>query len=512
MKQLILSLFLLTCLVACAQDLHRPVQIGQTARNQKVGKGFQIEDTLLSKGVVRFSAIPGSGDVLGVDDSGYVARFAGVGLPDSLALTDGYILTIHYPDTTLSQSLSILNRDNYYFVLKEDLGAGEFTALVYFSDNIINVVSVDSSVSSLSTFSGDIMSNVFTSQQSTRFIYSGDGYSNSISADETGMFLTTDGIGAERPFIRLDEHILLAIEGKPAGINIRQDSDSGSVIISGDAITMPNLSGSGSVVGIDENGLLSRTSGGGGAGIDELYVDNGRLYAVSGTDTLSTNITYLNNPDTTTWRLGNISGEAVPQSSITGDNGQVQIFSLYNNNMQSLGYFQGDIIDFIRFSEFEASRFTMKPDTIFIGTETNAGRVLIGGMYNTEFMGIETNTFDGIVEVSAPITYLVGDGPSGVLRMEITGGSGYLFYSNYGTSDIAFSIMPDEPAVTCYLPFVADQGVTINNETLSIPNIWFVNSTSLDQSEQETDDETGWNDVPSGALYRNASNIIFWKP
>ena len=79
MKKLILFLLLLIpVIIGYSQNLGNPQQIGQTTRNQKVGKGFQIEDTLLAKGKVRYSALPtaGSGDtVIGVmNTSGYFSK------------------------------------------------------------------------------------------------------------------------------------------------------------------------------------------------------------------------------------------------------------------------------------------------------------------------------------------------------------------------------------------------------------------------------------------------------
>jgi len=73
MKQLFTYLLLLLGLTAGAQSLPNVSQLGQTNRNQKVGNGFQVDDTLLSKGIVRFSAITGTGKVLVPNDSGYVS-------------------------------------------------------------------------------------------------------------------------------------------------------------------------------------------------------------------------------------------------------------------------------------------------------------------------------------------------------------------------------------------------------------------------------------------------------
>lgn len=58
MKRIITILALLLSVTAFSQTLGNPQTIGQNSRNQKVGKGFQIEDTLLAKGIVRFSTLP----------------------------------------------------------------------------------------------------------------------------------------------------------------------------------------------------------------------------------------------------------------------------------------------------------------------------------------------------------------------------------------------------------------------------------------------------------------------
>jgi hypothetical protein len=458
--------------------------------------------------------------------------------PDSLTLTDGYILTIHYPDTTLSQPLSILNRDNYYFVLKEDLGAGEFTALVYFSDNIINVVSVDSSVSSLSTFSGDIMSNVFTSQQYTRFMYSGDGYSNSITADETGMFLTTDGIGAERPFIRLDENILLAIENKPAGINIRQDSDSGSVIISGHAIAMPNLSGSGSVVGINENGWLSRTSGGGGAGIDGFVLIEDTLFIYSGTDTLFTPISLIQNLNGQPVLLESYTDEAnasvniaagdewTPPSVTVGSNANPQGWATFTTTTPY------GVKTTAMLSPTEPYWFDIDTAGVYIGGYLDFG----GGAplpykyitkdfsdgYGPEsmvFMGLE---FDPIttgraiiearkIQLGDPKEYSYGHVleviPNGLAFFESAyPDSSYIGFAVDAGSGMGWALDGGKYATYTYSkhPLVADR--------INAPSTPAVNSTSLDQADHATDDSAGYNAIPAGGFYRNTLNIIFWKP
>lgn len=75
MKKITL-IFLLFCSIVFGQDLGNPAIIGQTNRNQKVGKGFQIEDTLLTKGKIVFSGLVtyGSTDtILGVKN-GIVVR------------------------------------------------------------------------------------------------------------------------------------------------------------------------------------------------------------------------------------------------------------------------------------------------------------------------------------------------------------------------------------------------------------------------------------------------------
>lgn len=78
-KLTFIYLFLLS-FVSFSQKLGNPAVIGQSSRNQKVGKGFQIEDTLLAKGKVRFSVVSvGSTKdtfVTLVDTAGYVSKVA----------------------------------------------------------------------------------------------------------------------------------------------------------------------------------------------------------------------------------------------------------------------------------------------------------------------------------------------------------------------------------------------------------------------------------------------------
>ena len=45
-------IFLFLCSISFGQNLGNPAIIGQTNRNQKVGKGLQVTDTLITDGVV----------------------------------------------------------------------------------------------------------------------------------------------------------------------------------------------------------------------------------------------------------------------------------------------------------------------------------------------------------------------------------------------------------------------------------------------------------------------------
>lgn len=71
MKRITFILLLLTALCSFGQNLSNPSQIGQTTRNHKVGNGFQVDDTLLVKGVVWLSSVmngSGTDSVLTVKD------------------------------------------------------------------------------------------------------------------------------------------------------------------------------------------------------------------------------------------------------------------------------------------------------------------------------------------------------------------------------------------------------------------------------------------------------------
>lgn len=78
MKKIFSILLLLFSTISFSQNLGNPAVIGQSTRNQKVGKGFQVEDTLLAKGKVRFSVISTASTkdtfVMVVDTSGYVSE------------------------------------------------------------------------------------------------------------------------------------------------------------------------------------------------------------------------------------------------------------------------------------------------------------------------------------------------------------------------------------------------------------------------------------------------------
>jgi len=91
MKQILTILITLCAFSATAQSLSNPSQLGQTTRNQKVGNGFQVDDTTLLKGLVRLSGIAGSGTSLAVNDSGYVSRAAAVsGIDTAYFEFEGY--------------------------------------------------------------------------------------------------------------------------------------------------------------------------------------------------------------------------------------------------------------------------------------------------------------------------------------------------------------------------------------------------------------------------------------
>lgn len=78
MKHIFSFLLILISATSFSQNLGNPAVIGQSSRNQKVGKGFQIEDTLLAKGKVRFSVVSvGSTKdtfVTVVDTAGYISK------------------------------------------------------------------------------------------------------------------------------------------------------------------------------------------------------------------------------------------------------------------------------------------------------------------------------------------------------------------------------------------------------------------------------------------------------
>lgn len=103
-KLTFIYLFLLS-FVSFSQNLGNPAVIGQSSRNQKVGKGFQIEDTLLVKGKVRFSVVSvGSTKdtfVTVVDTAGY---FSKIGQSTFLSGGGGTLQTLSVGTNTLTIS------------------------------------------------------------------------------------------------------------------------------------------------------------------------------------------------------------------------------------------------------------------------------------------------------------------------------------------------------------------------------------------------------------------------
>ena len=121
-KLTFIYLFLLS-FVSFSQNLGNPAVIGQSSRNQKVGRGFQIEDTLLAKGKVRFSVVSvGSTKdtfVMVVDTAGYVSKvgestfLSGVNTvtPTSTTTFTNKRITARV-DSTTSSATPTINTDN----------------------------------------------------------------------------------------------------------------------------------------------------------------------------------------------------------------------------------------------------------------------------------------------------------------------------------------------------------------------------------------------------------------
>lgn len=89
-------IFLFLGTIGFAQNLGNPATIGQTNRNQKVGKGLQVEDTLLTKGKVIFSNLVtyGSADTFLAIKNGYLVRALSSGGGGSSALFPNGVETI----------------------------------------------------------------------------------------------------------------------------------------------------------------------------------------------------------------------------------------------------------------------------------------------------------------------------------------------------------------------------------------------------------------------------------
>lgn len=70
-KRFLVIMLIMAAFAVNAQTLYNTQIIGQTTRNQKVGKGLEITDTLLPKGVVQLANYKNGGDsVLTTDNTG----------------------------------------------------------------------------------------------------------------------------------------------------------------------------------------------------------------------------------------------------------------------------------------------------------------------------------------------------------------------------------------------------------------------------------------------------------
>lgn len=156
MKNILLSLLIIAGLYLPAQNLANPSQLGQTTRNQKVGNGFQVEDTLLSKGVVRFSAINDDGYLLSVDDSGYVSgidptAFGGV---DSIKLINGYILRLYGGGDSTSLDINIIQKSGYTLGIGVDEGGQDVAVISRVNaDNSITLFKLDTTTANIGMIS-----------------------------------------------------------------------------------------------------------------------------------------------------------------------------------------------------------------------------------------------------------------------------------------------------------------------------------------------------------------------
>lgn len=157
-----------------SQNLGNPAQIGQTGKNQKVGKGFQIEDTLLAKGKVRFSVISTASTkdtfVTVVDTAGYVSKvgkstfLSGVNTDaqtlsltrDTLSISNGNSLKL--PSTIFPNGVKIIE-DTAYLLSSAD--AGYYLVAINPNTHFIMPTPCPFSVGDVIGFSGDLDTTTF---------------------------------------------------------------------------------------------------------------------------------------------------------------------------------------------------------------------------------------------------------------------------------------------------------------------------------------------------------------
>ena len=108
-------IFLFLCSISFGQNLGNPAIIGQTNRNQKVGKGLQVTDTLITDGVVILKNLAtfGSGVDTGVGfKNGKIVRFLNTGgggtvTSVSIATANGISGTVANSTTTPAITLQV---------------------------------------------------------------------------------------------------------------------------------------------------------------------------------------------------------------------------------------------------------------------------------------------------------------------------------------------------------------------------------------------------------------------
>lgn len=256
----------------------------------------------------------------------------------------------------------------------------------------------------------------------------------------------------------------------------------------GSAIAMDDLPGSGTVMGIDGDGLLSRTTGGSGSpGGGEWNDFKSVQYFATGA--FDGDSIFMYDPNTGNVFVGDIFGQTDGRYSVLSPNN----LQVIDNDTSAFEVNDGGV----SYNSFNGQSFYLDDvDGWRLGNNANNQYAYITAGANGSVLNIHNR--DGIY---------IGDIENGDSGYRISVFHSIISYVDSNDVEyFAVDISSDEARVN------TTQALFPNATTISMPAMLTVASTSLVQATQATDDAAGYGAVPSGSLYKNTNNIVFWKP